>query len=165
VKASAIVDAYFSTDNKAIFWGLIAVIVSVWIMIPDDMRYRGKASRVYEITSLADWKSAMARNAFIAFIDPASSACAEYASVHAELSARSNGDTEFFIVNVKQYPDIAKSANVHFNNQPVVVKYIDGKEGWRLPSESTKAPQAKTSANDSLERRFWYNSVKAYFTL
>ena len=164
-RAAALVDAYFSSSDIVVFWALVSAIVCVWITIPEDMGYRGKPSRVIEILSIADFKAATNKNSLVCFLDPASCACAEYAIVHAEISA-CNEEVEFYIVNHKKFPEIAKAANVSADRQPVIVKYMNGRESARLPSQTPKASMpVKGGMNESLERRFWYHAVKSYFSL
>ena len=163
-KFGLIVDAYYSCSESQAASILAAVFTSLWIMVEPDMSYRGEPSRVELVTSQAAWTAATRDRALVFYCDPSLHACAEYASIHAQLSATSG--TKFYQVDVSRTPEISSGAKVFHRSQPVLVLYVDGHEVDRIPRDTVKPlKDIRLDTNASLDRIFWRRAVRARFAL
>ncbi len=161
MNACCLADAYFSFEDLRLFWIYACVLISIWIVIPQDRRYKGLPSKVREIVNEEMWTRSISNSALVCFMDPSLRACAEYAPVHAALSARFKS-VEFFFLYIKRNPEIASKARVQVQSQPVLVLYRNGKEVSRVGTEITTK---KFPSHESLDRRFWYSAVQLAFSL
>lgn len=150
-------DSLFSLDDLIVFWCFLSSLLVLWICFPKDKRYLGHMSRVNVLQTVASFSKLIETTACICFIDGSAPACVEYAPIHAELSSRLQS-AQFYLVDVRKSPDIASTFHVQVLKQPVVVLFRNGKETCRLACNNS-------NQSESLDRQFWYSSVKASFCL
>jgi hypothetical protein len=164
VKFACIVDAFYTLNFSRYPYLLSALFVSIWVSIKSDNEYMGPAPRVKSISSMEEFRAVIQSRSLICFSDSRLNACKEYAIVHKELSV-STDSSKFGLVEVDQNDDICKHAKVYLGNQPVLVLFENGKETARLPADSNKPKQYSEKRYESLQRAFWYQSVRKRFRL
>ena len=165
LQASVLVEAFFALPSARTFAIMLSIFMCLWLCVEKDGRYRGPGSQVNQIESVADWEKAKQGKSLVFFCDPSLSACTEYAYVHAELSVSTSG-CDFYMVDLSNTKDLVEKAKVYLLNQPVLVKYENGKEVLRFPANSGKPhPDKNFSRHVGMDRNYRYSSVMNRFSL
>jgi hypothetical protein len=142
LKVGIIVDAYVVLQDTSHTLLLLAILMSLWLTVPNDEISTDVRSLVQPLLSIADWKTARAQEALIVFCNPSHDGTVVISTVFAKLSAETSSDMRFYLVDVEHHPDIAKAAKAIPKTNPVIVMYKGDKEIERIPTtpETTVSP-------------------------